>query len=53
LIYIIYNFLYYFFQIENENPHQATANVQKLRKDIELVKNEQLLLLKTIKNLKI
>ncbi|XP_060856345.1 coiled-coil domain-containing protein 22 isoform X2 [Metopolophium dirhodum] len=37
-------------QIENENPHQATANVQKLRKDLELVKNEQLLLLKKIKN---
>lgn len=37
-------------QIENENPHQATANIQKLRKDLELVKNEQLLLLKKIKN---
>jgi len=37
-------------QIENENPLQAAANVQKLKKDLELVKNEQLLLLKKIKN---
>jgi hypothetical protein len=37
------------FQIENENPHQATANIQKLKQDLELVKNEQLILLKKLK----
>uniref|UniRef100_A0A2S2PZS0 Coiled-coil domain-containing protein 22 homolog n=1 Tax=Sipha flava TaxID=143950 RepID=A0A2S2PZS0_9HEMI len=36
-------------QIENENPHQATANIQKLKQDLELVKNEQLILLKKLK----
>jgi len=35
-------------QIENENSRHTSANIQKLRKDLELVKNEQLLLLKRI-----
>jgi len=37
-----------FLQIDNENARHTAANMQKLRKDLELVKNEQTYLLKRI-----
>lgn len=39
-----------FFQIEKENARHAATNVQKLKTDLELVKKEQMSLLKKLKN---
>ncbi|VVC41059.1 Hypothetical protein CINCED_3A002051 [Cinara cedri] len=37
-------------QLENENARHTPANIQKLKKDLELVKKEQMLLLQKLEN---